>query len=69
MKCPYCFFNKSRATGYKKSYESKTRGHVVRRQRECERCHERFWTIEFVDLNTEVKNERVYNFGYGICGK
>lgn len=55
MKCPHCFFNKSRATGYKKSYESETRGHVVRRQRECERCHERFWTIEFVDLNTEVK--------------
>jgi transcriptional regulator NrdR family protein len=54
MKCPYCFSPKNKTTGYKKSYESETRGHVVRRQRVCLECGNKFYSIEFVDLKAEV---------------
>jgi transcriptional repressor NrdR len=44
MKCPYCGFVESRVT------DSRDQGGTVHRRRRCERCHQRFSTVERVVL-------------------
>jgi transcriptional repressor NrdR len=44
MKCPYCGFVESRVT------DSRDQGGVIHRRRRCERCHQRFSTVERVVL-------------------
>jgi transcriptional repressor NrdR len=42
MKCPYCGFFESRVT------DSRDQGGAIHRRRRCERCHQRFSTVERV---------------------
>ncbi len=42
MKCPYCGFFESRVT------DSRDQGGAIHRRRRCERCHQRFSTLERV---------------------
>lgn len=44
MKCPYCGYQESRVT------DSRDQGGSVHRRRRCERCHQRFSTLERVVL-------------------
>jgi transcriptional repressor NrdR len=44
MKCPYCGFYESRVT------DSRDQGGTIHRRRRCERCHQRFSTVERVVL-------------------
>jgi transcriptional repressor NrdR len=44
MKCPYCGFVESRVT------DSRDQGGVIHRRRRCERCFQRFSTVERVVL-------------------
>lgn len=44
MKCPYCGFIESRVT------DSRDQGGTIHRRRRCERCHQRFSTVERVVL-------------------
>ena len=44
MKCPYCGFFESRVT------DSRDQGGTIHRRRRCERCHQRFSTVERVVL-------------------
>ena len=44
MKCPYCGFHESRVT------DSRDQGGTVHRRRRCERCFQRFSTVESVVL-------------------
>ena len=45
MQCPYCGYDDSRVV------DSRDNGETVQRRRRCERCHERFTTVERVVLN------------------
>lgn len=53
MKCPYCGFFESKVT------DSRDQGGVIHRRRRCERCNQRFSTIERVVLPelTVVKSD------------
>ena len=44
MKCPYCGFHESRVT------DSRDQGGTIHRRRRCERCFQRFSTLESVVL-------------------
>ncbi len=44
MKCPYCGFHESRVT------DSRDQGGTIHRRRRCERCFQRFSTVESVVL-------------------
>src|SRR5215472_566885 len=45
MKCPYCGYVESRVT------DSRDQGGSIHRRRRCERCHQRFSTVERVVLH------------------
>ncbi|HEX6817760.1 MAG TPA: transcriptional regulator NrdR [Ktedonobacterales bacterium] len=53
MKCPYCGFFESKVT------DSRDQGGVIHRRRRCERCNQRFSTVERVVLPelTVVKSD------------
>lgn len=46
MKCPYCGYDDSRVT------DSRDQGEYIQRRRRCERCEQRFSTVERVVLPT-----------------
>lgn len=62
LKCPFCFERNNQCTGYIKKFESKDRGYVVKRQRVCRSCGEKFWGIEYVSFEDQGggKNEHLH---------